>query len=949
MSQIIAGIYEIEERIGSGGGGIVYLGHHLRLKKKVVLKADKRTLKTGSEELRREVDLLKELSHTYIPQVYDFVQENGIVYTVMDYIDGESLDRRLARNELPTQPQAIQWACQLLEALSYLHSRPPHGILHGDIKPANIMLRGNGDICLIDFNIALALGEDGAVKVGFSRGYASPEHYGADYISARKAEAAVHNADSKADLYETETYESEYETETDSKNSVKLDVRSDIYSLGATLYHLISGKRPAQNAVDVEPLGEELCSPAVSAILQKAMSPVPENRYQSSEDMLNAFISLHQSDKRVVRHKRHIRTASAVLVSIFMLGGVCAFTGLKQLEQYQTALALAEYSANALEQGDIVQAVDTALQAIPTGKSIFEPPVTAQAQKALTDALGVYDLSDGFKSLETIELPSAPFDIVVSPDGSRFAAVYAFEVAVYSMETRQKLALLPTQNSALSDIVFVDEDRIIYAGDKGVTMYDISANSVIWTGEPGTGLTISSDRRTVAAVNRDADHAVIYHVSDGTIISECPFNGMHMAVAVNDIFADPENDVFALNEDGSKLAVSFSNGGLIIFDLIDPDSDIIIYEQSDYRHFEGGFYEKYFAFAAQKNGEAQFGLIDTVEAAYAGGYSTKDDILLLTDESGIYLADGNLLVSVNPEIMEETELAYTNGMNITGFSAGGEYCLVSTDDNTLFFYDAGANISSKVNCSMKNDFLLLTDEYAVIGSRNEPTLRIMKLEKHDEAQLLSYNARYPHDEARLSSDKKTVMLFSFRGFCIYDMNGMIIAQEELPDAEAVYDQQFVRNEADSWLEVTWYDGTVRRYSAADGTLLSEEKTAAPSKDLYEEFYTDKYRIASPLHTAPEVYAVGSDKLLTTLEEEAYLTYVTQTGEYIITEYISSEGERYGILLDDKLQQLARLPNLCDVYGDDTLIFDYDAGILRQCRLYSLQELMALGEAFVKAP
>ena len=190
MAQMVAGIYEIQEKIGAGGGGIVYLGRHVRLEKQVVLKADKRTLKTGADTLRREVDMLKGLSHTYIPQVYDFVQENGTVYTVMDYIDGESLDKLLGRKQVPSQSQIIKWACQLLEALSYLHGRPPHGILHGDIKPANIMLRPEGDVCLIDFNIALALGEDGAVKVGFSRGYASPEHYGADYINSN-APAAV--------------------------------------------------------------------------------------------------------------------------------------------------------------------------------------------------------------------------------------------------------------------------------------------------------------------------------------------------------------------------------------------------------------------------------------------------------------------------------------------------------------------------------------------------------------------------------------------------------------------------------------------------------------------------------------------------------------------------------------------------------------------------------------
>jgi len=80
-SVIIAGIYELEKKIGAGGGGIVYLGRHTRLNKQVVLKADKRKLSAGEEKLRHEVDLLKDLSHTYIPQVYDFVQVKDMVYT----------------------------------------------------------------------------------------------------------------------------------------------------------------------------------------------------------------------------------------------------------------------------------------------------------------------------------------------------------------------------------------------------------------------------------------------------------------------------------------------------------------------------------------------------------------------------------------------------------------------------------------------------------------------------------------------------------------------------------------------------------------------------------------------------------------------------------------------------------------------------------------------------
>lgn len=958
MSRIIAELYEIEKKIGSGGGGIVYSGRHLRLNKQIVLKADKRTLKTGTEKLRREVDLLKNLSHTYIPQVYDFVQENGTVYTVMDFIEGESLDKLLKRGELPEQPQVICWACQLLEALKYLHSCPPYGILHSDIKPSNIMLRPNGNICLIDFNIALALGEDGAVKAGFSRGYASPEHYGTGCINGKEATTLVGErtteeigetiTDRSGLMQSPDDSHSSGKSSTSGQRKVMLDVRSDIYSLGATLYHLLSGRRPEQDAREVIPLGEDICSPAVSEIIRKAMEPDPGMRYQTAEEMLSAFLQLHKRDKRVIRHKRRIMASAIIFTLLFLMGGGCTFVGLKQMEQLQRALTLSEYSANALSEGKVSEAIGLALRAIPKSKNVLEAPVTAQAQKALTDALSVYDLKDGFKSLDNIELPSAPFRIVASSGGSRFAVAYAYEAAVFNTETQEKEVTLSLQKSALADVVFVGEDRIVYAGDQGITAYDLNENQVLWKADTATMLALSGDEGKVAAVNRDEDHVTIYDVSDGMKLTERSFEGLHMDIAVNDIFADPGDDILALNADGTMLAVSFSNGGLMILNLQDTEEDMIIYEESDYNHFEGGFCGQYFAFTAEKGGEARFGLIDTEKAVYIGGYESNESMILQADEKGIFLANENLLVSLemnSAQELQEKELAYTNSTVITAFSVGKEYVLTATNDQSFSFYDGGANLSLTESCTENCDFVLLAEEYAIIGNRNDPGLRLLKQESHPEAQFLSYDPRNRHSEARVSQDGCTVMLFDYNEFSIYGTDGQLMMQEALPDAEYIYDQQFIRNEEDSLLEVIWYDGTVRRYSAADGHLISEEKEEPPSKDLYEEFYTEKYRIVSSLHSTPEVYALKSGKLLGTLEEEAYLTYVTQMGEYIVTEYINTEGERYGILLDDKLQKLAFLPALCDA-TEDTFIFDYESGDLRQCRLYTLQELIALGEEYL---
>lgn len=919
MGQIIAGVYQIEQRIGSGGGGIVYLGTHLRLNKRVVLKADKRSLNTKPEILRREVDMLKVLSHTYIPQVYDFIQEDGIVYTVMDYIEGESLDHVLKRGQTPPQSQLIQWACQLLEALAYLHSRPPHGILHADIKPANIMLRTNGDICLIDYNIALALGEDGAIKVGYSRGYASPEHYGSDGGVG---------------------------TELSENQGKKLDVRSDIYSLGATLYHLISGERPAQRAEDVKPLKQDVCSPSVSAIIQKAMAPEPDNRYQSAEEMLAAFRQLPIKDRRMVLHRRRIRCTVTVLTMLFLLGGGSTFVGLKQMEQRQTALKLAEYSEDERSQGNIDKAVELALQAIPKEDKMWNAPVAAQAQKALTDALGVYDLSDTYTDLGTVELPSAPFDLILSGDGQQFAAVCEENLVVFDAGMMTKRAELPVVDSALAEAVFTDPDRILYAGPSGITLYDLNKQTTVWTGKAATEIALSGDRSIAAAVNRDEENAVIYRVADGQVLKECSFEGKHRATAYNDIFANPHNSVFALNEDGSMLAVSFSNGALTIFDLRSAEDNLYMYDESAYTGFSGGFSGKYFVFAADKGDQSVFGLIDTAEGTYAGELQSRSQIRVKANSEGIWLSEGNLLVCFDPETLEDTEMAFTDQSNIVDFSISDRYVLTVTDDSAFSFFDNSAKRILQKTTDRTEDFSLLSDQYAVLANRSEPKIRILKNRNHRENTAITYDPLCRHDEARITPDLEQVMLFDYESFSIYSKDGTLIQKEMLPDSEKIYDQQFHREQDKVWLEVIWYDGTVRCYDAKDGTLISGEMGEKPSKTLKETFETDKYQFVSELHGTPQVYDRKTEKLVGELEKDSYLTYVTEWNGMILTEYVDADGRRYGLLLNQDLETLAYLPDLCDM-EDGTFFFDYGNGELRQCRFYSLQDLMELGAQYIE--
>ncbi len=171
----ITDTYEITGEIGSGGGGTVYKAYHKRLKKDVVIKKIHNDVKDIVNS-RAEADILKNLRHSYLPQVFDFLEINGNVYTVMDFIPGKSFQQLLDEGVRFKQKQIIKWARQLAEALVYLHGQTPP-ILHSDIKPANIMLTPQGDICLIDFNISSVFSNGKAAPIGYSDGYSPPEQY----------------------------------------------------------------------------------------------------------------------------------------------------------------------------------------------------------------------------------------------------------------------------------------------------------------------------------------------------------------------------------------------------------------------------------------------------------------------------------------------------------------------------------------------------------------------------------------------------------------------------------------------------------------------------------------------------------------------------------------------------------------------------------------------------
>lgn len=323
IGDLLDNTYMIEEKIGSGGSGIIYKAYHIRLKKDIVIKQIKSELR-GKINERSEVDILKNLKHMYLPQVYDFITDDDDIYTVMDYISGSSLLDELKKRKRFPQKKVIKWGKQLCEALSYLHSRATP-IIHSDIKPDNIMLTPEDNICLIDFNVSLLFSHDVNV-VGFSEGYSPPEQVSVFNVLNRMT-LPNKMTDNNSDTVFFELNSGRLINKS-KQIKCKIDARSDIYSLGATLYHLISGERPENSNNDIIPLDSYniKIGHSLKQIIHKAMNKDIECRYNTAEDMLQDLNNINKYDHlyaRKIRRKRRMLFFIFFTIILIMVAIIC--------------------------------------------------------------------------------------------------------------------------------------------------------------------------------------------------------------------------------------------------------------------------------------------------------------------------------------------------------------------------------------------------------------------------------------------------------------------------------------------------------------------------------------------------------------------------------------------------------------------------------------------------
>jgi len=270
---ILKGKYRILRYIGGGGSAWVYQVEELpagsgRLwaLKELRPQTDDRTQQAANEKLfEQEARLLRDLDHPAIPDIADYFEEQGRAYLVMEFVWGESLEKRLEKANAPLlETEVLRWAIQLCDALEYLHGRQPP-IIFRDLKPSNIMVNNTGQVMLIDFGIArtFKVGKKRDTIAMGSENYAAPEQWGKG----------------------------------------QTDARSDVYALGATLYHLLANLAPTPAFLPSEPLPLANYNQAVSrptvTLIEKAMARDRAKRFQSIVEMRRALVAALPADEQL--------------------------------------------------------------------------------------------------------------------------------------------------------------------------------------------------------------------------------------------------------------------------------------------------------------------------------------------------------------------------------------------------------------------------------------------------------------------------------------------------------------------------------------------------------------------------------------------------------------------------------------------------------------------------
>lgn len=290
IGSLLDGKYKILNKIGQGGMSVVYLAMNEKANKQWAIKEMRKEKNKNYEIMKQslitETNLLKELKHPYLPSIADIIENDDTIIIVMDYVEGRPLSDILSEEGVIEEDKVADYAIQLCDVLDYLHSQNPP-IIYRDLKPANIMLRPDGKITLIDFGTARKYNYDSVSDTTClgTIGYAAPEQFAGETLR-------------------------------------QTDARTDIYNLGATMYHLLTGVNPSEPPYELYPIRrwDESLSNGLEKIILRATRKDPDKRFNDCKEMsyaLQHFRDLDDSYIATQKKKIYLFVASLILSFTF--------------------------------------------------------------------------------------------------------------------------------------------------------------------------------------------------------------------------------------------------------------------------------------------------------------------------------------------------------------------------------------------------------------------------------------------------------------------------------------------------------------------------------------------------------------------------------------------------------------------------------------------------------
>ena len=391
IGSIIDGKYKILNVIGKGGMSVVYLAMNERANKqwaiKEVRKDGVQNFEVVKQNLIVETDLLKRLNHPHLPSIIDVIDGDGTFLIVMDYIEGNPLSKAIKNSGAQNQDDVIEWSKQLCDVLGYLHSRKPP-IIYRDMKPSNVMLKPDGNVMLIDFGTAREFKSTSVADTTClgTQGYAAPEQFG---------------------------------------GHGQTDARTDIYCLGATMYHLITGHNPAMPPYEMYPIRQwnPMLSSGLEEIILKCTQKNPDDRYQSCAELLYAldhYQDLDIENKKVQSLKWKTFIASVILTLVMLLGTV-GFTIALSMQTSSTYEYYMNQAGNSMNEEESAQMYKNAIETDPS---------RIDGYSALLDLYSNNDFTaDEYESFKNILNKDNYEEIVKSADPVAYADEIAYPLA----------------------------------------------------------------------------------------------------------------------------------------------------------------------------------------------------------------------------------------------------------------------------------------------------------------------------------------------------------------------------------------------------------------------------------------------------------------------------------------------------------------------------------------